>query len=97
MTPTEARRDVNPSVNMKDQLLARIQDQSAVIGIVGLGYVGLPLAMEFAKAGFHVIGYDVSTRVCDLLMRGSSHIQDVPASDVAAMVAAGRFVATTDE
>ena len=53
--------------------------------------------MEFAKAGFHVIGYDVSERVCKLLMRGESHIQDVPASDVAALVRSGRFEATTDE
>jgi UDP-N-acetyl-D-glucosamine dehydrogenase len=82
---------------MKAQLLSRIQDRSANVGVVGLGYVGLPLAMEFAKAGFHVIGYDVSERVCELLMRGESHIQDVPAADVAAMIKAGRFEATTNE
>jgi UDP-N-acetyl-D-glucosamine dehydrogenase len=82
---------------MKEQLLSRIQDKSAVVGIVGLGYVGLPLAMEFAKAGFTVIGYDVSKRVCDRLMAGESHIQDVPSDEVARMVAAGRFVATTKD
>src|SRR5215203_2119738 len=82
---------------MKAKLLSRIQDRSATIGVVGLGYVGLPLAMEFAKAGFHVIGYDVSERVCKLLMRGESHIQDVPAAEVAGMVKDGRFEATTDE
>jgi UDP-N-acetyl-D-glucosamine dehydrogenase len=81
----------------KETLLSRIQDRSAVVGVVGLGYVGLPLAMEFAKGGFTVIGYDVSERVCALLARGESHIQDVPAADVAEMVRAGRFVATTDE
>ena len=42
------------------RLLARMQDRSAVVGVVGLGYVGLPLAVEFGKAGFKVIGYDVS-------------------------------------
>ena len=82
---------------MKDQLLKRISDRSATVAVVGLGYVGLPLAVEFAKAGFRVIGYDVSQRVVDLLMRGESHIQDVPASEIAALVKAGKFLATTDE
>ncbi len=50
------------TATVKDQLLARIADRSAVIGVIGLGYVGLPLAMEFVQAGFTVIGYDVSQR-----------------------------------
>ena len=82
---------------MKDRLLARINDKSAKIGVIGLGYVGLPLAVEFGKAGFTVIGYDVSQRVTDLLNAGDSHIQDVPADEVAALVKAGRFQATTEE
>ena len=81
----------------KTQLLRRIQDRTATVGVIGLGYVGLPLAVEFAKAGFHVIGYDVSERVTSLLMRGESHIQDVPASEVAALVRGGFFEATIDE
>lgn len=80
----------------KDQLLARIASREAVVAVVGLGYVGLPLAMEFANAGFRVIGFDVSERVCALLNRGESHIQDVPAAQVAGHVAAGRFTATTE-
>ncbi len=83
--------------SMKQQLMQRINDRKAVVGVIGLGYVGLPLAVEFAKAGFHVIGYDVSQRVADLLMRGESHIQDVPKSDVAALVKSGHLEATTDE
>jgi UDP-N-acetyl-D-glucosamine dehydrogenase len=80
-----------------DVLLRKIQDRSATVAVVGLGYVGLPLAVEFAKAGFTVIGYDVSQRVVDLLNEGKSHIQDVPASEVAALVKAKKFVATTDD
>ena len=80
----------------KSQLLARIASHDAVVAVVGLGYVGLPLAMEFAEAGFKVIGFDVSQRVVDLLNGGQSHIQDIPAAQVARHVASGRFVATTD-
>ena len=83
--------------SMKDQLLAKIHDRTAVCGVIGLGYVGLPLVMEFCEAGFTVIGYDVSERVTDLLMRGESHIQDVPAAQVARHVTSGKFIATTAE
>jgi UDP-N-acetyl-D-glucosamine dehydrogenase len=86
-----------PQALVKDRLLSRIRDRSATTGIIGLGYVGLPLAMEFCEAGFSVIGYDVSERVTRALMRGDSHIQDVPSKQVAKHVKAGRFVATTDE
>ena len=66
----------------KSQLLSRIEGHTAVVAIVGLGYVGLPLAMEFADAGFPVIGFDVSERVVNLLNSGQSHIQDVKAEQV---------------
>ena len=82
---------------MKDRLLAKLNDRTACIGVVGLGYVGLPLALEFARAGFHVIGYDVSERVVRQLMTGESHIQDVPSDDLAALIKSGNFEATTDE
>jgi UDP-N-acetyl-D-glucosamine dehydrogenase len=82
---------------MKEILLARIQDRSAKVGVVGLGYVGLPLAVEFAKAGFRVVGYDVSERVVSALNTGRSHIQDVPSAELAALVRSGMIEATTDD
>ena len=82
---------------MKDRLLAKLNDRTACIGVVGLGYVGLPLALEFARAGFHVIGYDVSERVVQRLMSGESHIQDVPSEDLGSLIKSGHFEATTDE
>jgi UDP-N-acetyl-D-glucosamine dehydrogenase len=84
-------------VQLKDQLLAKIEDRTACIGVVGLGYVGLPLGLEFAKAGFKVIGYDVSERVVRDLMAGMSHIQDVPSAELAKLVKSGKFEATSDE
>ena len=77
-------------------LLAKAKDRSALCGVVGLGYVGLPLVMEFVRAGYRVIGFDVSQGVVDLLNAGRSHIKDVPAAAVAAAVKSGKFVATTD-
>jgi UDP-N-acetyl-D-glucosamine dehydrogenase len=82
---------------VKDVLLSRIRDRSAKVGVVGMGYVGLPLAVEFAKAGFHVVGYDVSERVVASITAGRSHIQDVPSAELAALVRGGKIEATTDE
>ena len=84
-------------MQLKDQLLAKIENRTACIGVVGLGYVGLPLGLEFAKAGFKVIGYDVSDRVVRDLNAGKSHIQDVPGSELAKLVKSGKFEATSDE
>src|SRR5690348_4625706 len=82
---------------MKDVLLKRIQDRTATVGIIGRGYVGLPLAVECAQGGFKVIGYDVSERVVRSLMEGRSHIQDVSSADLGSLVRRGLFEATTDE
>src|SRR5216117_2935411 len=81
---------------MVDTLLAKAKDRTAVFGVVGLGYVGLPLAMEIVRAGYRVIGFDVNSRVVDQLNGGRSHIQDVPASTVADAVNGKKFSATAD-
>jgi UDP-N-acetyl-D-glucosamine dehydrogenase len=77
-------------------LAQKISDRTAQVGIIGLGYVGLPLAVEFAEAGFHVTGFDVHAAKVDSIHRGVSYIQDVPQDKVAELVAAGRLRATAD-
>jgi len=72
-------------------LMDRIQDKTAVIGVVGLGYVGLPLAIAFAEAGFRVIGIDTSQDKLDTLYKGVSYIADVDSSRVEAVVRQGRL------
>ena len=69
------------------ELKNKIESKTARVGIVGLGYVGLPLAVEFANAGFSVTGIDVLEAKVDGLNRGESHVQDVPSSEVAKLIA----------
>jgi UDP-N-acetyl-D-glucosamine dehydrogenase len=78
-------------------LLQKIKSKEARVGIIGLGYVGLPLAVEFAKAGLHVVGYDVDQSKVDSLSAGNSYIPDVPSKELAEVVKAGTFRATTDQ
>jgi UDP-N-acetyl-D-glucosamine dehydrogenase len=74
----------------------RLRSRKARTGVIGLGYVGLPLAVELGKAGFTVVGIDLDTRKIDAVQGGSSYIPDVPSADVAALVAQGRLRATND-
>ena len=78
------------------RLLERIEGRQAVYGVVGLGYVGLPLAVAMTDAGYRVIGFDVSEKVVDTLNTGDSHIEDVDRAVVAAMRDRGLFEATSD-
>src|SRR5687767_3508034 len=78
-------------------LLQRIKSGEARVGIIGLGYVGLPLAVEFAKAGLHVVGYDVDQSKVDALAAGNSYIPDVPSKELREVLKAGTFRATTDQ
>jgi UDP-N-acetyl-D-glucosamine dehydrogenase len=77
-------------------LEAKIEDRSAVIGVVGLGYVGLPLAVEFAGAGFTVIGLDLDERKVAAVNAGESYIKDVPSATLAPLVANGQLRAVSD-
>ncbi len=77
---------------MKEQLLQKIQDRSAVVAVVGLGYVGLPLAVAFAEQGFPVVGVDVDPRKVDALHRGESYVQDISSERLARVTVAGRRV-----
>ena len=78
-------------------LLARIESHEAVIGIIGLGYVGLPLAVAFAEAGFRTVGFDVKPQVVEGLNEGRSHITDITSERLAALVGDGEpFEPTLD-
>ena len=81
---------------MDSTYAARLADRDLVVGVVGLGYVGLPLAIAYAEAGFRVLGYDVNAERIGALNLGASHIEDVAAERVAAVVAAERFLGVDD-
>jgi UDP-N-acetyl-D-glucosamine dehydrogenase len=77
------------------QLKEKLAKKTATIGIVGLGYVGLPLAVAFAQAGFKVLGFDTQSKKVNLINKGQSYIIDISSKDLAAVVASKRFLATT--
>jgi UDP-N-acetyl-D-glucosamine dehydrogenase len=77
-------------------LKERLERREAKVGVIGLGYVGLPLALEFARAGLAVTGIDVNERKIGLLREGRSYVQDVPDADLRAAMASGKFRATSD-
>lgn len=81
---------------MKQTLLKKIEGKSITVGVVGLGYVGLPLAVEKAKAGFKTIGFDVQAEKVDMVNAGKNYIGDVVDSDLEELVKAGMLSATTD-
>ena len=79
-----------------ERLSQRLDKRTAQLGVIGLGYVGLPLAVEFAHAGFRVTGIDIDQRRVKQLQSGVSYIQDVPSAEIKALVRAGNLTATTD-
>ena len=83
-------------IMIKDELLKRILAKDVSIGVIGLGYVGLPLAVEKAKAGFRTIGFDVQQKKVDMVNQGINYIGDVVQEDLAALVKSGMLRATSD-
>jgi len=77
-------------------LLHKIENKTAVVGIIGLGYVGLPLALEFAKKEFRVIGFDLDGRKSKFISEGKSYIKHIASQRIAEAVSAKKFSATTD-
>ncbi len=90
---TKTRRSTRTAA---DALIARLDNRTARLGVIGLGYVGLPLAVELAQAGFEVFGVDIDESRVRQLNQGKSFIQDVPAADVRALVREGRLHASTE-
>ena len=82
-------------LSVKETLVEQLHDRSASIAILGLGYVGLPLAVVFAEAGFNVVGIDPDQDKVDTVQRGESHIQDIPHKQVRKLVASGKLGATS--
>lgn len=80
----------------KDSLIKDLKDKKARVAVLGLGYVGLPLAVVFGEAGFNVTGIDPDARKVDSLKEGVSYIPDVKTEAVAALVESGKLNATTD-
>lgn len=78
--------------NLKEKIL----NKTATLGVCGLGYVGLPLAVEKAKAGFHVVGFDIQKQKVDMVNAGENYIGDVVNEDLKVIVDSGKLKATTD-
>jgi UDP-N-acetyl-D-glucosamine dehydrogenase len=78
------------------ELIQRIEDRTASIGIIGLGYAGLPLAVRFGEERFQVLGFDIDPQKIDLLNEGKSYIQSVPREQIGDLVGNGVFSATLD-
>lgn len=81
---------------MKTEILQRIESREAVVGIIGLGYVGLPLLLEFAKAGFPVVGFDIDAQKTDALSQGRSYIRHISPDSIKSAFSKSSTVATTD-
>ena len=81
---------------IREELLEKIENKTAVLGVIGLGYVGLPLAVEKAKAGFRTVGFDVQGKKVDMVNKGENYIGDVVDEELSDFVQRGLLSATKD-
>jgi UDP-N-acetyl-D-glucosamine dehydrogenase len=95
LTPSTAVQETPVSAH-SNALADKIRAKTARVGVVGLGYVGLPLAVEYANAGYSVVGIDLQPSKVDAINRGESYVQDVSTHEVKSLVAAGKLTATSD-
>jgi UDP-N-acetyl-D-glucosamine dehydrogenase len=95
MAMTQALRAVELALDL-EALVARFQSRQATIGIVGLGYVGIPLALTASKVGFNVVGFDIDESRVARLNRGESVIKHISGAELASVIQEGRFEATAD-
>src|SRR5580765_8666502 len=92
MSPARAPRRSSAA----ERLLSRLDQRTARLGVIGLGYVGLPLAVEFAQAGFRVVGIDIDERKVRSVNAGTSHIEDVATATLKPLVAKNLIRAQAD-
>ncbi len=96
MGKTASKRSPMNTQSIKSNLIEQFRDHTASVAVLGLGYVGLPLAVVFAETGFRVTGIEPDTVKVDTIMRGQSYIQDIPDEQVKRLVASGKLTATSD-
>ena len=83
-------------LSMKEILIDKLKERKATIGIIGLGYVGLPLVIRFADENFKVLGFDIDSRKVDKLNSGQSYIKHIPSEKVENCISSSKFQATSD-
>ena len=95
MTGDRAMRATRATAQIKAELLEKIQSHTAMIGVVGLGYVGLPFAVEKARVGFNVVGFEMNPAKAESVNKGQNYIPDVEDAMLAELVQEGRLSATS--
>jgi UDP-N-acetyl-D-glucosamine dehydrogenase len=96
VSTTLLAQSVDAHSDILTRFQTRVQDSTAQVGVVGMGYVGLPIALLFAKKGFQTTGFDIDPVKIDSLRRGNSYIKHIPESEIAQEVQLGLFHPTSD-